>query len=115
MRAIRWILWFPFRVLGLLLLLLTVFAAGLDVLKSAKAAKITTTELGALWFNAEPDSLTLLQPGVERHISPQLWPPVQWLLEQPAFVALGLVAIVLLIIAWILRPAPVKRRQYKID
>ena len=115
MRAIRWILWFPFRVLGLILLLLAVFAAGLDILKSARAAKLTTTELGSLWSKTEPDTLLLLQPGVERHISPELWPPIQWLLEQPAFVALGLVAIVFLVIAWILRPSPIKRRQYAID
>jgi hypothetical protein len=115
MRAIRWILWFPFRVLGLLLLLSAVFAAGLDILKTARAAKVTTTELGSLWRNTEPDSLLLLQPGVERHISPELWPPIQWLLEQPAFVSLGIVAIVLLLIAWILRPSPVRRRQYNID
>ena len=51
--------------------------------------------LGSWWFWLHKDSLQMLQPAVERHISPDLWDPgIQTLLEWPAsvqFIVLGVV------------------------
>lgn len=49
--------------------------------------------LGEWWIWVHRDSLLLLQPAIERHISPALWDPgIQTLLEWPAvadFAGLG--------------------------
>lgn len=53
----------------------------------------TLTSLGSWWFWLDKDSLQVLQPAVERHLSPALWDPgIQTLLEWPAaleFLVLG--------------------------
>ena len=71
------------RLLGLLFL-----ATGIVVLASDVAAAGTDglrlTALGEWWFWLHPNSLQLLQPAIERHVSPALWDPgVQTLLEWP--------------------------------
>lgn len=56
--------------------------------------------LGEWWAWAHRDSLLLLQPAIERHLSPALWDPgVQTLLEWP----LAVEALVLAALAWALR------------
>ena len=46
--------------------------------------------LGKTWYEISPNSLLVLQPAVERHISEWLWNPVlQTILEQPTWLVLG--------------------------
>lgn len=56
--------------------------------------------LGEHWFAFAPDSLQLLQPALERHVSPTLWDPVMLtLLEQSTALLLGGLGVFLLLIA----------------
>ncbi|MEM6664139.1 MAG: hypothetical protein AAF666_18405 [Pseudomonadota bacterium] len=58
--------------------------------------------LGELWFWAHKDSLLLLQPAVERHISPDLFDPyIQSLLEWPLAIELLVLGAVFLL-PWLL-------------
>ena len=43
--------------------------------------------LGQRWFELHKNSLLLVQPAIERHIAVWLWPPFQWVLTQPAWLA----------------------------
>jgi hypothetical protein len=64
--------------------------------------------LGEWWAWIHRDSLLLLQPAIERHISPALWDPgVQTILEWPAAVDFGVLAAV----CWMLRKRPSTRRE----
>lgn len=50
--------------------------------------------LGEIWAYLHRDSLLLLQPAIERHITPALWDPgVQTLLEWPAAVEFAALAV----------------------
>lgn len=44
-----------------------------------------TQSLGGLWFALQPNSLVGFQAIIEKQIAPSVWPPVQWLLTQPAW------------------------------
>ncbi len=51
--------------------------------------------LGEWWARVHRDSLLLLQPAVERHISPKIWDPgIQTLLEWPAVLEFAIAAVV---------------------
>lgn len=70
-----------------------VFLGG-DIWTSVQSdAGFSLRPLGAWWADIDLNSLLLLQPAVERHISPALWDPgIQTLLEWPAsiqFMVLG--------------------------
>jgi hypothetical protein len=58
--------------------------------------------LGAWWAWVDRGSLLLLQPAIERHLTPALWDPgVQTLLEWPAALdLLGLAALFGLVAYW---------------
>lgn len=85
-----------FRVLSMLF-----FALGLIVLAVDLYASLTVdgtprlAALGEWWAWIDRDSLLLLQPAVERHISPVLWDPgIQTLLEWPLAVELAVLGAV---------------------
>ncbi len=84
-----------FRALAVLFFLLGLIALAVDLYSSLSAddAKIHLASLGVWWKWIHLDSLLLLQPAVERHISPVLWDPgIQTVLEWPAaadFAGLG--------------------------
>ena len=64
--------------------------------------------LGEWWFWIDRDSLQVLQPAVERHLSPALWDPgIQTLLEWPLAIELAALAAVF----WLLRRRPPARPQ----
>ncbi|GMG85247.1 hypothetical protein LNKW23_44640 [Paralimibaculum aggregatum] len=95
---------------ALILLGLAVAAADLAAsLGAGETARLAT--LGEWWFWADPDSLQLFQPAVERHVSPALWTSViQPLLLAPlALELLGLGAVFWLL-ARALRPRRRRRR-----
>lgn len=71
------------RILGLVFLLLGGVVLASDIVNSG-AEGLRLTALGEWWFWLAPESLQLLQPAIERHVSPALWDPgVQTLLEWP--------------------------------
>jgi hypothetical protein len=54
--------------------------------------------LGQRWFDVHKDSLLLIQPAIERHVAVWLWPPLQWVLERPAWLvpaALGVLGLLI--------------------
>jgi len=73
------------RFLGVLFLTVGVIALCHDLLATLRGADgFHLSALGEWWFSLHPDSLQLLQPAVERHLSPALWDPgIQTLLEWP--------------------------------
>ncbi len=72
------------RLVGLILL-----ALGLGALVADLASLGRLAALGEWWAWADRDSLLLLQPAVERHITPAIWDPgIQTLLEWPLAVEL---------------------------
>jgi hypothetical protein len=89
-RIISWII-------ILLLLGLTLLFVGLDARGWSDTGTWQSAPLGQRWFELHKDSLLLLQPAIERHIWPPLWSGVQWLLEQPAWLVPGVIAVVMLL------------------
>src|SRR5215468_9675491 len=87
--------WIPIIVfLGLALL----FVAW-DVMDyAAGTGPFKTAPLGLRWFQIHKNSLLLIQPAIERHVAVWLWPPVQRVLEQPAWLVPGVLAVALLLI-----------------
>ena len=84
------------RVLAVLFVLLALIALAGDLYASLSAdGVIRLGALGEWWASIHRDSLLLLQPAVERHITPEIWDPgIQTLLEWPAaveFAVLGAV------------------------
>lgn len=71
------------RLVGLVFLLLGAVVLAADMLR-ADGEPFRLTALGEWWFWLHPGSLQLLQPAIERHLSPALWDPgMQTLLEWP--------------------------------
>ncbi|MDT8343672.1 MAG: hypothetical protein RQ752_04505 [Thermohalobaculum sp.] len=89
-----------FRLLGLIAVALGLGVLGADLAAAVRAGTpMRLSALGEWWFALHPGSLQLLQPAIERHVSPGLWDPyVLTLLEWPlALEALGLGAVLLLL------------------
>jgi hypothetical protein len=85
-----------FRVLAALFLILGLVALGGDIYVSLTGDGVIRLQaLGEWWAWIHRDSLLMLQPAIERHISPALWDPgIQTLLVWPAVADLvGLAAI----------------------
>ena len=77
-----------FRALAVFFIALGAVFLGWDFYASLTGdGTIRLAALGERWASIHRDSLLLLQPAIERHISPALWDPgVQTLLEWPAAV-----------------------------
>ncbi|MEO0822525.1 MAG: hypothetical protein AAF074_19120 [Pseudomonadota bacterium] len=77
--------------LRILCILFGVIGLGLlayDLVASAIAGSLSLSALGAWWAAIHRDSLLLLQPAVERYLTPALWDPgIQSVLEAPAFLS----------------------------
>ncbi len=98
-----------FRALAVLFFLLGLTALAVDLYSSLSTdGVIRLAALGEWWAWIHRDSLLLLQPAVERHISPALWDPgIQTVLEWSAagdFAGLGA-------IFWLLRRRKGRRRR----
>lgn len=74
------------RLLGLLILGLGVVIAAADIVAGLQSDQgVELRALGWWWAELHLDSLLLLQPAVERYITPAIWDPgIQTLLEWPA-------------------------------
>ncbi len=92
-----------FRALAVLFLLLGLITLAVDLYSSLATDGISRLAgLGEWWAWIHRDSLLILQPAVERHISPALWSPsIQTVLEWPAAAdSAGLGAIFWLLHRW---------------
>ena len=60
---------------------------------------LSSMQVGTLWASIHQASLLLLQPAVERHVSPWLWNPViMTVLEQPVWLVFGIIGVVLILL-----------------
>ena len=90
---------FFFRVIGLLILAGGFMTFIYDGTKSIGGGAMVFTPLGQIWNNVHSTSLQLLQPAVERHVAVWLWDPVILsLLTAPAWVVLGVLGCILMLI-----------------
>lgn len=97
------------RLLGWLLILGGACALGLalwTLLGALFSGGDSWIATGLWWFRFHPDSLQLLQPAIERHVSVWLYEAiVQPLLEAPLVLVAGGTALVLLVLGLLLRRA----------
>ena len=90
---------FLLRFLGLWILAAAFVWLVIDGTKSIAGNAISVTQLGKTWYDLNPSSLQLLQPAIERHVAVWLWNPViQTVLEQPTWLVLGVLGIVLILL-----------------
>jgi hypothetical protein len=90
---------FLFRFVGFLILAGGFIALVYDGTKSIAGSALVYTRLGQIWNNVHSSSLQLLQPAIERHVSPWLWDPVVLnILTAPAWLVFGIVGAVLMLI-----------------
>lgn len=83
-----------FRFVGFWLLAAAFIALVLDGTRSIADAHLVLTPLGESWHALHSNSLQLLQPAIERHITPLLWDPVMLaILNTPTWVVLGLIGV----------------------
>ena len=90
---------FVFRFVGLLILAGGFIALIYDGTKSIAGSTLVFTPLGQIWNNVHSSSLQLLQPAIERHISPFLWDPIVLnILTAPAWIVFAIIGAVLMLI-----------------
>jgi hypothetical protein len=96
---VRAMIRFFFRFFGLLILALAFILFVYDGARSIADSRWQIYKLGDLWSSIHQNSLLLLQPAIERHVAVWLWDPViQTVLEQPAWLVLGILGILLMLI-----------------
>lgn len=88
---IKWIGW------AFLLAALGILAADVYVSFHAEGP-VRLAALGEWWFWLDKQSLQVLQPAIERHVSASLWPPVQQILEWPLAAELAVIGLVLVVL-----------------
>jgi hypothetical protein len=88
---------FVFRFLGLLLLALAFIFVVYDGTKSIADQTLYISTVGTTWANIHQNSLSALQPVVERAIGSWFWQTVvlHYFLEQPAALVLGIIGAIL--------------------
>jgi len=100
------------RIFGTLFAILAIIVLGADLWPVlSEGAPFRLSALGDWWLWLDKDSLQVLQPAVERHLSPALWDPgMQTLLEWPLAAELGVLAVLFLLLGG-RRKDPPKRDQ----
>ena len=91
---------FLLRFIGLWILAAAFVLLVYDGTKSIAGNAVVITKVGDLWFNIHQNSLQLLQPAVERYVGEWPWQAViqPFILEQPAWLVLGIVAAILILL-----------------
>jgi hypothetical protein len=89
---------FVFRFLGLWILAAAFIFFIYDGAKSIADNAWRITKVGDVWSSIHQNSLLLLQPAVERHVAEWLWTLIQSVLEQPAWLVLGILGILLMLL-----------------
>ena len=64
------------RILGYLLAIIAVAAAGYEAWQSVGNGSWKIIALGELWFTLDAQSLSVSQAGIQRYVAPWLWEPV---------------------------------------
>ena len=73
------------RAIAYVFLAVAVAILATDLALGIMAGELRLRALGEWWASIHLESLLLLQPAIERHLSPALWDPgIQTLLEWPA-------------------------------
>ncbi|MCM2397072.1 hypothetical protein NBH19_13425 [Rhizobium sp. S95] len=100
---------FVFRALSFLCLCLAVIVATVDSIESVSISQVTVSPLSTTWAEASPASLIQAQSLVEVYAGKQVWQIVSaWLLPQPAFAVLLLLALLLWMVGY-KKPSPAGR------
>lgn len=95
------------RWLGRLLILVGLVILAADAAAWMGGGDERLSALGEWWFWLHKDSLQVLQPAIERHISPALWDPgIQTLLEWPAAIEFLLLGMFLIALSRLFRREP---------
>ena len=90
---------FLFRFVGFVILAGGFIALIYDGTKSIAGGSLVFTPLGQIWNNVHSTSLQLLQPAIERHVSPFLWDPVVLsILTTPAWIVFAIIGAILMLI-----------------
>src|SRR4051812_45584085 len=90
---------FLFRMVGFLILAGGFVTLIYDGTKWIAGSTLSFTPLGQVWNNVHANSLQLLQPAIERHVSPFLWDPVVLsILTTPAWIVLAVIGAILMLI-----------------
>lgn len=85
---------FLFRFLGVLILAAAFILLVYDGAKSIADSRIYIYRLGQLWTDINANSLQSLQASIEAYLPAPAWNPVALtLLEQPAWLVLGVVGV----------------------
>ena len=96
-----------FVFLALLAFIVAAMALAAECTGFVSSGELFAKPLGQLWRELDKDSLLLLQPAVERHLSPWLWQRILFpLLLQPPIAAAGAfaaLAFLLLVVAGLFR------------
>lgn len=90
---------FVFRFLGLWILAAAFIFLIYDGTKSIAGGIVFITKLGQSWTDIHASSLQALQSVLENNISVPVWPyVVEPVLDQPTWLVLGIIAIILIVI-----------------
>lgn len=90
---------FLFRFLGVLNLAAAFILLVYDGAKSIADSRLYIYKLGQLWTDINAGSLDALKATTEAHLPAQVWNPVALtLLEQPAWLVLGVIGILFILI-----------------
>ena len=90
---------FLFRFIGFWIFAGGFIALVYDGTKSIAGNALSFTPVGQIWNNIHSTSLQLLQPAIERHVALWLWDPVVLnILTAPAWLVLGIIGAVLMLI-----------------
>ena len=98
-RTVSLMIRFFLRFLGLLSLAAAFILVIYDGTKSIAGNAVFITKLGDVWNNLHSGSLQLLQTSIERRIDPLAWQLlIKPLLEQPSWLVLAVLGIVLILL-----------------
>jgi len=87
------------RLIGWIAILAAVFVAIWDGVTWQQTGTYPFSPGGQVWYQIHPDSLNLLQAGVQRHMSPEIWDlAFQPVLLWPAIATLSGVGLILLVL-----------------
>lgn len=90
---------FIFRFFGVLILAAAFILLVYDGAKSIADSRIYIYKLGQLWTDINAGSLESLKTTVEAYVPVQVWDPVALtLLEQPAWLVLGVIGILFVLL-----------------
>ena len=96
------------RIIGWVLLLAALAAAGYEAMAAINSGGWRPIALGELWYRLDRGSLNLIQAVVQRYIAPWLWEPgIASILRLPGWVVFGVPAGLLL---WLCRNRRSRRR-----